>query len=93
MAKKLKFIKALGPAHWASYLINNDASIFDYLGDDGTEQTRADAFAERFGFPVDCQPYGFTKFHDVPDYPPCDVAEFTFQILACQPSNERTTSP
>ncbi len=68
---KFETVTAIGYAHWASYLINGDATGFDYSNtpdnpDAGDkEQTAADAFAEYMGAPiVSC---GDESFFGLPD--------------------------
>ena len=43
---KLKFFRATLPTHWASYLINNDASSFSLYEDGDDEIARIDAWCE-----------------------------------------------
>lgn len=67
------------PAHWASYLINNDAS-----GLDGSEISDCDFFLTTYGLPKasSCteEPY-FCKQNDARTLP-CNVLEFTFLVMA-----------
>ena len=49
--KLIDELKVTGPAHWASYFINGDASSFDYYNTPDNkagdrDQARADAFAK-----------------------------------------------
>lgn len=63
------------PAHWASYLINNDAS-----GIDEFDQQAADSFlhSHKLGSPVSCsdETY-FSRSNDATDYGGV-VLEYTF---------------
>lgn len=47
------------PSHWASYLINGDAS-----GLDSDDIADADAFQAQYGTPIDCADAGFIHAHD-----------------------------
>ncbi len=53
MNARIKTVTAIGPAHWASYLVNGDPSVFDYYNcnaaDAEAEQAKADAFAAEHG--------------------------------------------
>lgn len=73
------------PSHWASYLINGDATGFS-LNDDGGDAEIAliDQFVEEIeaeGALVDCsQESFFSKYHDAEPYGvlACDCLTFTF---------------
>lgn len=55
-------IEATGPSHWASYLVNGDAS-----GIDDSERALADRFVTDCLaglWPVDCSDAGFMWVHD-----------------------------
>ena len=74
------------PSHWASYMINGDATSFS-LNDDGGDAEIAviDEFMEDFGegVIVTCseEPF-FSKYHDAQPYgiKACDCLEFTFYL-------------
>lgn len=72
------------PAHWASYLVNGDASGMD---DDDVEQVDyviAHLFPECSATCVNVDDdAGFVNFHDarVHGVLPCDCATFTFHIV------------
>ena len=67
------------PAHWASYLINGDASG---LTDD--EELIIDAYmhSESLPAPVQCEPTGFCWRHDASGYGvlACECEIFTFIV-------------
>ena len=73
------------PAHWASYLINGDATSF-FLYDDGdAEIERIDQWCEQnSGYCLDVSedshfmPFGS---RDCPGELPGDYAEYTFQVM------------
>ena len=74
------------PAHWASYLINGDATSFS-LNDDGGDAEIAviDEFMSDIGEGaiVTCseEPF-FSKYHDAQPFgiEACDCLEFTFYL-------------
>lgn len=74
------------PAHWASYLINNDSSSFALYGDEGdAELERIDQWCERnSGYCLDVSedvffmPFGSL---DCPGELPGDYATYTFQVI------------
>ena len=70
------------PAHWASYLINGDASSFSLYDDGDAEIARIDAFCENIG--GDCVDVSeesyFSRWNDAGELAG-DMAEFTFQIF------------
>lgn len=82
----IKTFTATLPAHWASYLINNDPSSFALYGDEGdAELERIDQWcAENSGCCLDVSedvsfmPRGSL---DCPNELPGDYAEFTFQVI------------
>ena len=82
----IKTFTATLPAHWASYLINNDPSSFALYGDEGdAELERIDQWcAENSGYCLDVSedvsfmPRGSL---DCPNELPGDYAEFTFQVI------------
>jgi hypothetical protein len=71
------------PAHWASYLINGDATSFS-LNDDGGDEEIAviDQITDNIGLsPVSCSDDPvFMKYHDARPYGvlACDCLMFTF---------------
>lgn len=68
------------PAHWASYLINGDAS-----GLSNAERRACDSWIADLGLgsPIDCQPYGFAAYHDAMDYAlACECEDYTFSLPA-----------
>lgn len=74
----LQTVKLTAPAHWASYLINNDAS-----GLEPRDTADADAWlrAEELGWPVDVGDTFFAWRHDAPHFAPgATCAEYTFLI-------------
>jgi hypothetical protein len=70
---------ALAPSAWACYLINGDASVLT-----SDERAACDAFIARmgFGWPLDCEDYGFTRWHDA--FQECrvsaDCQRYTFLV-------------
>lgn len=74
-------ITATAPSHWASYLINGDAS-----GLDDDEKNACDAWIAREGLgdPVDCSDAGFIRAHDAfREWPlASDCQEYTFIVRA-----------
>lgn len=81
----MKTVTFLLPSHWASYLINGDASSFS-LDDDGDEQIAAiDTWMRQnhLGFCIDCAEAGFCWRNDGPDgHLGADCMEFTFEDLS-----------
>lgn len=77
----LQVMTATAPSHWASYLINGDAS-----GMEGEEQAQCDAWIERegLGLPVSCDDAGFMTWHDARTECPLasDCQEYTFLVPA-----------
>lgn len=83
----MKTISYRLPAHWASYLINNDPSSFS-LNDDGgdAELKEIDDWLENsdVGFCVGCsdEPY-FAYWNDGPNRNQgCDVLDYEFEVKA-----------
>ena len=71
---------ATGPAAWASYLINGDAT-----GLDREEVEAADEWIESIGLgaPVSCEPAGFLSYFDAEPFADCVSADCeTFVFLA-----------
>ena len=58
----MKYVEIIAPAHWASYLINNDAS-----GLTEDEATECFEFFDDLGFKmtdcISCQPVGIMRFN------------------------------
>jgi len=73
--EKLVFITVTAPAHWASYLVNGDATGFSYY-DDPEDEEACYAFEREYGCCVCAEDIGFVS---KPDYgqagPSC---EYTF---------------
>lgn len=66
----------IAPSHWASYLINGDASG---LGPD--ERHACDQWVRHVGLgsPVSCDDYGFASYHDARDFAlAADCQTYTF---------------
>jgi|LSQX01.3.fsa_nt_gb hypothetical protein len=59
-----KLVTIIAPAHWASYLINGDRSVWDFYSDPEDEATCL-AMEQELGSPVDCKEIGFCHS---PDY-------------------------
>lgn len=57
----MRTIEATAPSHWASYLINGDASG---LSDDDERQADAWIAREGLGMPATCEDAGFCWRHD-----------------------------
>ena len=73
----MRVIKVTAPAHWASYLINGDASIWDYYYDPEDEAACL-AMEQELGSPVACEDIGFCWN---PDYgEPGECCEYTFLV-------------
>jgi len=75
----MRTVTLIAPAHWASYLINGDAS-----GLDRAERWAVDAWlaSEGLGLPVSCEPAGFTAHHDATRFAPCAADCEAFDFLA-----------
>ncbi len=73
-AKRLEAEQYTAPSHWASYLINGDAS-----GIDDRDIAQADAFVESVGCgaPVNCEDAGFIHCPDYGDLA-ADCRTYTF---------------
>lgn len=54
----MEIITVIAPAHWASYLINGDRSVWEYMPDPEDEAECRRMVAE-LGYPVDCEEVGF----------------------------------
>lgn len=70
------------PAHWASYLINGDASSFS-LDDDGgdAEIKLIDDWLKDVGPCLGCSDETeFRRYHDAPGVLACDCLEFIFEV-------------
>lgn len=84
----IKVHKYTAPSSWASYLINGDATGFDYSNtkDDpeagDREQEACDAWVESIGLgsPVSCEDAGFMWRHDAREFCPygADCQEYVF---------------
>lgn len=75
MANKIEFITVTAPAAWASYLVNGDASGFDFYGDDEDEQA-CYAMEAELGCCMGAEEAGFIAS---PDYGQAgDCAVYTF---------------
>ncbi len=72
-------VEITAPSHWASYLINDDAS-----GLEDDEQAQCDAWieAEGLGAPVDCKDAGFIHYHGARQFCPLasDCCTYTFIV-------------
>lgn len=80
---KLKTETYTLPAHWASYLINGDATSFDLYEDGDDEIKRIDDFCKRnnLGHCLDCShDVGFSWRNDAGELAGSTV-EFTFEVL------------
>lgn len=74
----MRIVELTAPSHWASYLINGDAS-----GLDDEDEQAADEWIESLGYgsPADCRDEGFLHFHDAQEFAmPCDCQRYTFLI-------------
>lgn len=74
------------PGFWASYLINGDATGFDYSDNGDADKNLADAWLEshqELGACLNCSDNPeFTHWHDArPEVLACDCLEFTFPVL------------
>ena len=74
------------PAHWASYLINGDASSFSLYGEEGEKEVEAiDDWVKDtgdLGFCLGCSDEPeFSRNHDATGVLACDCLEFTFEVL------------
>lgn len=89
----MKTVTVIAPTYWESYLINRDATGFDYgnTGDDPTVGDRELAQAQAFeawvgnGKPVrfvSCEFIGFMAYHDARQFGvlACDCQEYTVLI-------------
>lgn len=74
---KSELVNLTAPSHWASYLINGDAS-----GLEDDEQAQCDAWIESVGLgaPVSCEDAGFIHHHDAYNVMPlgADCQTYTF---------------
>ena len=64
---RIESIEVTAPEHWASYLINGDATSFDYYNDDDEQQcyNMENELSKQGYYVVDCVEHGFTHY---PDY-------------------------
>ena len=73
------------PAHWASYLINGDASSFDLYDEGDAEIASIDRWLEanNLGLCVGCgdEPY-FSRWNDGPSDLAGDMLDFEFETLS-----------
>ena len=70
-----RIVTAIAPAHWASYLINGDRSVWDY-SPDPEDETACLKMEQELGWPVDCVEIGFCWS---PDYGKAgECCEYTF---------------
>lgn len=53
-----RIITVIAPAHWASYLINGDRSVWEY-SPDPEDEAECRRMQEELGWPVDCEEVGF----------------------------------
>lgn len=81
----IKTFTATLPAHWASYLINNDPSSFALYDDGDAELERIDQWcAENSGYCLDVsEDVSFMPFGslDCPGELLGDYATYTFQVI------------
>ena len=70
------------PAHWASYIINGDASSFSLYDDGDAELARIDAYLETInGYCVDVSESSFFSSHcDAPNELAGTMADYTFLL-------------
>jgi len=75
---KIEKLEIIAPSHWASYLINGDATGFDYYADEEDEKACYDmeeSFSKDGYCCVSCEDYGYSRH----DYGlPCDCQKYTF---------------
>ena len=75
----MQTLTLIAPSHWASYLVNGDAS-----GLERNEVRCADAWLASRGVAhvLDCEDYGFTSRHDAQRYCPggADCQSYTVAI-------------
>lgn len=74
----MAFTEATAPAHWAPYLINGDASGFDFSSDPADEEA-CYAMERELGHCVDAESAGFVPYPDYGEAGECCV--FTFQAI------------
>lgn len=75
MANKIELVTVTAPASWAPYLINGDASGFDFYGDEEDEKA-CYAMEAELGYCVGAEDAGFIES---PDYGQAgDCFEYTF---------------
>lgn len=53
-----RIITVIAPAHWASFLINGDRSVWEY-SPDPEDEAECCRMQEELGWPVDCEEVGF----------------------------------
>ena len=77
MKNNLESITYTLPAHWASYLINNDAS-----GINGSDKAQADKFLIENGlpWPVSCSDEAYFDKHPDCGGLPCSVLDYSFLL-------------
>ena len=77
---KLEAITRTAPSHWASYLINSDASG---MSDGEIEACDAWIECEELPQPCDCEDAGFIKYHDAYPYVglAADCQRYTFLVV------------
>lgn len=70
------------PAHWASYLINGDASSFSLYDEEGDRELNLiDELLKDLGPCLGCsEEPEFRRYHDAPGILACDCLEFTFEV-------------
>lgn len=75
---KIEKLEIIAPSHWASYLINGDATGFDYYADEDDEKACYDmeeSMVANGFYCVGCEEYGFSRH----DYGlPVDCQKYTF---------------
>ena len=70
-----RLVTAIAPAHWASYLINGDRSVWEYIPDP-EDEAECQRMQAELGSPVDCEEIGFCS---MPDYGrPGECCEYRF---------------
>lgn len=76
---KLEPYTCTAPSHWASYLINGDATG---LEPDDIEACDAWLKFDAMGSPVSCEDAGFMRWHDANRFAlACDCQTYTFLVL------------